>query len=167
MCLICDINTAHTHFPELSAHIKESKDNESSEKPSVPAAVPLFKKNVNSSKKKKINRLSEIASNDMVTRKNARLMKDPDHDGSTISEVVEQQDPHHDGSAISEVEALDTMDTIQNALSQNSDSMSKARSQHTLGILKALAPECKPSEGADDSCDNFTYPVNSIVDLKV
>lgn len=150
---------------ESSTHIKGSKGNESDDKPSAPATVPLFEKNANSRKRKKIERLSEIANNEMVTRKSARLMKDPHHDGITISEV-EQQDPHNDGSAISEVEAMDNMDATQNALSQKSDSMSKARSSHKLGILKSLAPECKPSEVADDSRNNITNPVNSVVDLK-
>jgi hypothetical protein len=163
--MICAIDTAHTYFPESSAHIKGSKGNESNEKPSVPAAVPLFEKNVNSRKRKKIKRLSEIASSEMVTRKSARLMKDPDHDGSTISEV-EEHDPHSYGSAISEVEAMDNVGT-ENASTQKSDSMSKARSGQKLRILKALAPECKPSAGADESCDNVTYPVNSVIDLKV
>ena len=79
---------ANTYFPESSAHIKdESKDNDSDEKPSVPAAVP-FEKNNNS--RKKIKRQSELASNEMVTRKKARLTKDPHHDGSAVSEVKQQ-----------------------------------------------------------------------------
>jgi hypothetical protein len=164
--LICAIDTAHTNFSESSAHIKGSKDNESDDKPSAPATVQLFEENANSIKRKKIKRLSGIANNEMVTRKSARLMKDPHHDGSTISEV-EQQDPHNDGSAISEVEAMDNMDVTQNALTQKSDSMSKAISSHKLGILKALAPEYKPSEVVVDYRNNITNPVNSVVDLKV
>ena len=61
---------------------------------------------------------------------------------------------------------MDNMDTTQ-VITQQSDSTSKAKSRRKLGILKALAPECKPSEGADDSCDNVAYPVNNVVDLKV
>ena len=62
---------------------------------------------------------------------------------------------------------MDDMDTTQNAITQQSDSTSKAKSRRKLGILKALAPECKPSEGANDSSENVTYPVNNVVDLKV
>ena len=75
-------------FPESSAHIKdESKDNESDEKPSVPAAVPFFEKKNNSRKTKKIKRQSELANIEMFTRKKARITKDPHHDGSAVSEV--------------------------------------------------------------------------------
>lgn len=130
---------------ESSAHIKdERKDNESAEKPSVPVAVPLFEKKDNSRQRKKIKRLSEIASKGMVTRRSARLMKDLHHDGGAISEV-EQKDRHNDESAISEVEAMDNMDTRQNAITQQRDSTSKVRSRHKKGILKALAPEHKDS----------------------
>jgi hypothetical protein len=62
---------------------------------------------------------------------------------------------------------MDNMDRTQNAITQQSDSPAKARSWRKLGILKALTPECKPPEGADDSCDNVTYPVNNVLDLKV
>jgi hypothetical protein len=62
---------------------------------------------------------------------------------------------------------MDNMDRTQNAITQQSDSPSKARSRRKLGILKALTPECKPPEGADDSCDNVTYPLNNVLDLKV
>jgi hypothetical protein len=87
----CAIDTACACFPESSAHIKdESKDNESDEKPSVPAAVPLFEKKDNSRKTKKIKRQSELVNIEMVTRKKARLTKDPHHDGSAISEVKQQ-----------------------------------------------------------------------------
>ena len=84
----CIIDITHTYFPESSAHIKdESKDNESDERPSVPAAVPYFEKKDNSRKTKKIKRQSELANIEMVTRKKARLTKDPLHDGSAVSEV--------------------------------------------------------------------------------
>jgi hypothetical protein len=94
----CAIDIACACFPESSAHIKdESKDNESDEKPnesdekpSVPAAVPLFEKKDNSRKTKKIKRQSELVNIEMVTRKKARLTKDPHHDGSAISEVKQQ-----------------------------------------------------------------------------
>ncbi|XP_051214162.1 protein ALWAYS EARLY 3 isoform X2 [Lolium perenne] len=222
---------------ESSAHIKdESKDNESDEKPnesdekpSVPAAVPLFEKKDNSRKTKKIKRQSELVNIEMVTRKKARLTKDPHHDGSTISEVKQQdckcgvktekkkrkystgkiskdaknalkdiekaEVSAEEGNVVSNKgrhthvspvskqnkskaqesspahadfgkEAMDNMDTTQNAITQQSDSPSKARSRRKLGILKALTPECKPPEGADDSCDNVTYPVNNVLDLK-
>uniref|UniRef100_A0ACD5ZAL0 Uncharacterized protein n=1 Tax=Avena sativa TaxID=4498 RepID=A0ACD5ZAL0_AVESA len=213
---------------ESSAHIKdESKDTESDEKPH--AAVPFFEKNNNSRKTKKIKRQSELANNEMITRKKARITKDPHHDGSAVSEVKQQDckcgvktekkkrksstgkiskdekdalkdigktevsaeegkvasnkgkltrvspvskqnkskaqesSPAHDDFA---KEAMDNMETTQNAITQQSDSTSKAKSRRKLGILKALAPECKPSEGADDSCNNVTYPVNNVVDLK-
>ncbi|XP_047044158.1 protein ALWAYS EARLY 2-like [Lolium rigidum] len=44
--------------------------------------------------------------------------------------------------------------------------MSKAIRSHKLGILKALAPEYKPSEVVVDYRNNITNPVNSVVDLK-
>jgi hypothetical protein len=62
---------------------------------------------------------------------------------------------------------MDNMDVTQDALTQKSDSMSKAISSHKLGILKALAPEYKPSEVVVDYRNNITNPVNSVVDLKV
>jgi hypothetical protein len=87
----CAIDTVRTYFPESSAHIKdESKDNESDEKPRVPAAVQFFEKKDNFRKTKKIKRQSELANIEMVTRKKARITKDPHHDGSAISEVKQQ-----------------------------------------------------------------------------
>lgn len=83
----CATDTTPNHFPESSAQFKDgSKDNESDDKPSVPAAVSLFDKKDKPRKTKKIKRQSEIASNEVVTRKKARLSKDHHHDGST-SEV--------------------------------------------------------------------------------
>lgn len=64
---------------------------------------------------------------------------------------------------------MDTAETTtQGATTQQADLTSKGRSHHKLGILKALAPECKLAEGADDSrSDKFSYPVNNVIGLKV
>lgn len=214
---------------ESSAQFKdESKDNESDDKPSVPAAVSLFDKKDKPRKTKKIKRQSEIASNEMVTRKKARLSKDHHHDGSTsevkqddckcgvkmekkkrksstlkiskdeknilkdsekteasaeegkvssnkgrhthVSPVSKQNKSKAQESSPAHAdfgkEAMDAVDTTENAITQQSDSASKSKSRRKLGILKALAPESKPAEGADDSCDNVSYPVNNVIELK-
>uniref|UniRef100_A0A453JFF0 DIRP domain-containing protein n=1 Tax=Aegilops tauschii subsp. strangulata TaxID=200361 RepID=A0A453JFF0_AEGTS len=192
---------------ESSAQFKDgSKDNESDDKPSVPAAVSLFDKKDKPRKTKKIKRQSEIAGNEVVTRKKARLSKDHHHDGST-SEVKQddckcgvKMEKKKRKSSILKIskdekntlkdsekteasaeegkvssnkahadlgkEAMDTVDTTENAITQQSDSASKSKSRRKLGILKALAPESKPAEGADDSCDNVSYPVNNVTELK-
>ncbi|XP_062185503.1 protein ALWAYS EARLY 2-like isoform X3 [Phragmites australis] len=77
---------------ESSAQIKdENKDNDSDEKPGMPAAVSVSEQKDNSkSTAKKLKRQSDIAGTDMVTRKKAKLAKDPHHDGSTTSEVKQQ-----------------------------------------------------------------------------
>ncbi|KAL6654226.1 hypothetical protein ACP70R_007691 [Stipagrostis hirtigluma subsp. patula] len=77
---------------ESSAQIKdENKDNDSDEKPGMPAAVAVYEQKDNSkSTAKKLKRQSEIASTDMVTRKKVKLAKDPHHDVSTTSEVKQQ-----------------------------------------------------------------------------
>uniref|UniRef100_M8BB98 Uncharacterized protein n=1 Tax=Aegilops tauschii TaxID=37682 RepID=M8BB98_AEGTA len=210
---------------ESSAQFKDgSKDNESDDKPSVPAAVSLFDKKDKPRKTKKIKRQSEIAGNEVVTRKKARLSKDHHHDGSTsevkqddckcgvkmekkkrkssilkiskdekntlkdsekteasaeegkvssnkgrhthVSPVSKQNKSKAQESSPAHAdlgkEAMDTVDTTENAITQQSDSASKSKSRRKLGILKALAPESKPAEGADDSCDNVSYPVNNI-----
>lgn len=217
---------------ESSAHIKdESRDNNFDDKPSVPAALSLSEKKEKSRKMKKVKRQSEIAGNEMVTRKKARLSKDPHHDEGAISEVKQQdcnvqkekkkrksatgkipKDEKKDekntmndiektevsaeegkvssnkgrharvspvskqnkskaqesspAHADSGKEAMDIVETTQNATTQQSDLTSKARSRRKLGILKALAPECKPAEGTDGSHDNVSYPVNNVIDLK-
>uniref|UniRef100_A0A453JEU6 DIRP domain-containing protein n=1 Tax=Aegilops tauschii subsp. strangulata TaxID=200361 RepID=A0A453JEU6_AEGTS len=184
---------------ESSAQFKDgSKDNESDDKPSVPAAVSLFDKKDKPRKTKKIKRQSEIAGNEVVTRKKARLSKDHHHDGST-SEVKqddckcgvkmekkkrkssilkiskdekntlkdsEKTEASAEEGKVSSNKAMDTVDTTENAITQQSDSASKSKSRRKLGILKALAPESKPAEGADDSCDNVSYPVNNVTELK-
>ncbi|VAI12082.1 unnamed protein product [Triticum turgidum subsp. durum] len=214
---------------ESSAQFKDgSKDNESDDKPSVPAAVSLFDKKDKPRKTKKIKRQSEIASNEVVTRKKARLSKDHHHDGSTsdvkqddckcgvkmekkkrksstlkiskdekntlkdsekteasaeegkvssnkgrhthVSPVSKQNKSKAQESSPAHAdfgkEAMDTVDMTENAITQQSDSASKSKSRRKLGILKALAPESKPAEGADDSCDNVSYPVNNVTELK-
>ncbi|XP_037431928.1 protein ALWAYS EARLY 2-like isoform X1 [Triticum dicoccoides] len=214
---------------ESSAQFKDgSKDNESDDKPSVPAAVSLFDKKDKPRKTKKIKRQSEIASNEVVTRKKARLSKDHHHDGSTsdvkqddckcgvkmekkkrksstlkiskdekntlkdsekteasaeegkvssnkgrhthVSPVSKQNKSKAQESSPAHAdfgkEAMDTVDMTENAITQQSDSASKSKSRRKLGILKALAPESKPAEGADDSCDNVSYPVNNVAELK-
>ncbi|KAF7069831.1 hypothetical protein CFC21_075405 [Triticum aestivum] len=214
---------------ESSAQFKDgSKDNESDDKPSVPAAVSLFDKKDKPRKTKKIKRQSEIAGNEVVTRKKARLSKDHHHDGSTsevkqddckcgvkmekkkrkssilkiskdekntlkdsekteasaeegkvssnkgrhthVSPVSKQNKSKAQESSPAHAdfgkEAMDTVDTTENAITQQSDSASKSKSRRKLGILKALAPESKPAEGADDSCDNVSYPVNNVTELK-
>ncbi|KAF7048997.1 hypothetical protein CFC21_057625 [Triticum aestivum] len=214
---------------ESSAQFKDgSKDNESDDKPSVPAAVSLFDKKDKPRKTKKIKRQSEIASNEVVTRKKARLSKDHHHDGSTsevkqddckcgvkmekkkrksstlkiskdekntlkdsekteasaeegkvssnkgrhahVSPVSKQNKSKAQESSPAHAdfgkEAMDAVDTTENAITQQSDSASKSKSRRKLGILKALAPESKPAEGADDSCDNVSYPVNNAIELK-
>ncbi|KAF7056392.1 hypothetical protein CFC21_063801 [Triticum aestivum] len=184
---------------ESSAQFKDgSKDNESDDKPSVPAAVSLFDKKDKPRKTKKIKRQSEIASNEVVTRKKARLSKDHHHDGST-SDVKqddckcgvkmekkkrksstlkiskdekntlkdsEKTEASAEEGKVSSNKAMDTVDMTENAITQQSDSASKSKSRRKLGILKALAPESKPAEGADDSCDNVSYPVNNVTELK-
>uniref|UniRef100_A0A0D9X4F2 DIRP domain-containing protein n=1 Tax=Leersia perrieri TaxID=77586 RepID=A0A0D9X4F2_9ORYZ len=63
--------------------------------------------------------------------------------------------------------AMDTVDTTQGATTQQADLASKGKSRRKMGILKALAPECKPTDGADDPrSDKFSYPVNNAIDLK-
>ncbi|KAM3271284.1 hypothetical protein ACQJBY_041827 [Aegilops geniculata] len=214
---------------ESSAQFKDgSKDNESDDKPSVPAAVSLFDKKDKPRKTKKIKRQSEIAGNEVVTRKKARLSKDHHHDGSTsevkqddckcgvkmekkkrkssilkiskdekntlkdsekteasaeegkvssnkgrhthVSPVSKQNKSKAQESSPAHAdfgkEAMDAVDTTENAITQQSDSASKSKSRRKLGILKALAPESKPAEGADDSCDNVSYPVNNVTELK-
>lgn len=76
-------------FPESSAQIKdENKDNDSDEKPSMPAAVSVLeKKDKSKSTVKKVKRQSELASADMAARKKARIAKVPNHDGIAISET--------------------------------------------------------------------------------
>ncbi|KAF7056393.1 hypothetical protein CFC21_063801 [Triticum aestivum] len=176
---------------ESSAQFKDgSKDNESDDKPSVPAAVSLFDKKDKPRKTKKIKRQSEIASNEVVTRKKARLSKDHHHDGST-SDVkqddckcgvkMEKKKRKSSTLKISKDEKNTLKDSEkteasaeegkvssnkENAITQQSDSASKSKSRRKLGILKALAPESKPAEGADDSCDNVSYPVNNVTELK-
>lgn len=76
---------------------------------------------------------------------------------------AQESSPAH---ADSGKEAMDIVETTQNATTQQSDLTSKARSRRKLGILKALAPECKPAEGTDGSHDNVSYPVNNVIDLK-
>ncbi|KAF7069827.1 hypothetical protein CFC21_075405 [Triticum aestivum] len=176
---------------ESSAQFKDgSKDNESDDKPSVPAAVSLFDKKDKPRKTKKIKRQSEIAGNEVVTRKKARLSKDHHHDGST-SEVKQddckcgvKMEKKKRKSSILKI-SKDEKNTLkdsekteasaeegkvssnkENAITQQSDSASKSKSRRKLGILKALAPESKPAEGADDSCDNVSYPVNNVTELK-
>ncbi|KAF7069826.1 hypothetical protein CFC21_075405 [Triticum aestivum] len=185
---------------ESSAQFKDgSKDNESDDKPSVPAAVSLFDKKDKPRKTKKIKRQSEIAGNEVVTRKKARLSKDHHHDGSTsevkqddckcgvkmekkkrkssilkiskdekntLKDSEKTEASAEEGKVSSNKEAMDTVDTTENAITQQSDSASKSKSRRKLGILKALAPESKPAEGADDSCDNVSYPVNNVTELK-
>ncbi|VAI12088.1 unnamed protein product [Triticum turgidum subsp. durum] len=185
---------------ESSAQFKDgSKDNESDDKPSVPAAVSLFDKKDKPRKTKKIKRQSEIASNEVVTRKKARLSKDHHHDGSTsdvkqddckcgvkmekkkrksstlkiskdekntLKDSEKTEASAEEGKVSSNKEAMDTVDMTENAITQQSDSASKSKSRRKLGILKALAPESKPAEGADDSCDNVSYPVNNVTELK-
>ncbi|XP_062225369.1 protein ALWAYS EARLY 3-like isoform X3 [Phragmites australis] len=77
---------------ESSSQIKdESKDIDSDEKPGMPSAVSVYEQKVISkSTVKKLRRQSEIANTEMVTRKKAKLAKDPHHDGSTTSEVKQQ-----------------------------------------------------------------------------
>ncbi|KAL5213572.1 hypothetical protein ABZP36_002724 [Zizania latifolia] len=187
---------------ESSAQIKdENKDNDSDEKPSVPAAMSALEKKDNSRMTKKVRRQSELASNDMVTRKKARITKVPHRDGSTISETkqldsnlgvktekkkrkpsaakiskdeknalkdVEKTEVSAEEGKESSNKAIDTVEaTTQGATAQQADLSSKGRSRRKIGILKALAPECKPTEGADDPRnDKFSYPVNNVIDLK-
>ncbi|KAF0900420.1 hypothetical protein E2562_031596 [Oryza meyeriana var. granulata] len=180
---------------ESSAQIKEeNKDNDSDEKPSMPAAVSVLEKKDNSrSTVKKVKRQSELASADMSTRKKARIAKVPHHDGSTISETKEldskfgvktekkKRKPSaakitkDEKSALKDVEKTEvsaeegkvSSNKAQGATIQQADLASKGRSRRKIGILKALAPECRSTDGADDPrSDKFSYPVNNVIDLK-
>ncbi|XP_015696072.1 protein ALWAYS EARLY 2 isoform X2 [Oryza brachyantha] len=64
--------------------------------------------------------------------------------------------------------AMDTVDTAtQGTTTQQADLASKGRSRRKIGILKALAPECRPTDGTDDPrSDKLSYPVNNVIDLK-
>ncbi|KAL6908230.1 hypothetical protein ACP4OV_002400 [Aristida adscensionis] len=77
---------------ESSAQIKdEIKDNDCDEKPGMPAAISVYERKDNTKcTAKKLKRQSEIVSTDMVTRKKAKVAKDPHHDVSTTSEVKQQ-----------------------------------------------------------------------------
>nr|XP_015631926.1 protein ALWAYS EARLY 2 isoform X1 [Oryza sativa Japonica Group] len=212
---------------ESSAQIKdENKDNDSDEKPSMPAAVSVLeKKDKSKSTVKKVKRQSELASADMAARKKARIAKVPNRDGIAISETKQldskfgvqtekkKRKPSaakiskDEKSALKDVEktevsaeegkvssnkgmhthvspvsnhminstahtdfgnvAMDTVDTTQGATTQQADLASKGRSRRKIGILKALAPECRPTDGADDlRSDKFSYAVNNVIDLK-
>lgn len=79
-------------FPESSAQIKdENKDVDSDDRPGMPAAVSVYEQKVNSkSTARKVKRQPEISNSEMVTRKKAKVTKDPHHDGSTTSDVKQQ-----------------------------------------------------------------------------
>jgi hypothetical protein len=50
----------------------------------MPAAVSVYEQKVNSkSTARKVKRQPEISNSEMVTRKKAKVTKDPHHDGST------------------------------------------------------------------------------------
>jgi hypothetical protein len=57
----------------------------------MPAAVSVYEQKGNSkSTARKVKRQSGISNTEMVTRKKAKLAKDPHHDGSTTSDVKQQ-----------------------------------------------------------------------------
>ncbi|CAL4999632.1 unnamed protein product [Urochloa decumbens] len=183
---------------ESSAQIKdEIKDNDSDGKPSMPAAMSVYEQKDNSkSMAKKLKRQSEIASTDVVTRKKAKIPKDPHHDGSTTSEAKQQactcgvktekkkrksstgkvskdektilKDEEKTEVSAEEGKASSNKETaIQGATAPQADLTSKVKSRRKLGIQKSLSQECKPTEGAGDSgSDKLSYSLSNIIDVK-
>ncbi|KAK8447875.1 hypothetical protein SEVIR_8G170900v4 [Setaria viridis] len=183
---------------ESSAQIKdENKDNDSDGKPSIPAAVSVYEqKDYSKSMAKKLKRQSEIASTDMVTRKKAKLAKDPHHDGSTTSEVKQQactcgvktekkkrksstgKVSKDEKNILKDVEKTEVSaeegkassnkeTTARGATPPQADLTSKVKSRRKGGIQKSLTQECKPTEGADDSgSDKLSYSLSNIIDVK-
>ncbi|TVU38319.1 hypothetical protein EJB05_11682 [Eragrostis curvula] len=182
---------------ESSAQIKdENKDDDSDEKPSMPAAVSVYEQKISSkSTARKAKRQSETANTEMVTKKKAKVAKDPRHDGSTTD--VKQQactcgvkaerkkrksstaKVLKDGKDIlKDIEKTEVSTeegkvssnketTTQGETTPQADLSSKGKSRRKLGIQQALTEKCKPTMSIDDTgSDKFSYSVNNIVDLK-
>ncbi|KAG8064258.1 hypothetical protein GUJ93_ZPchr0004g39168 [Zizania palustris] len=158
---------------ESSAQIKdENKDNDSDEKPSVPAALSVLEKKDNSRMTKStISEMKQLDSNlGVKTEKKKRkpsVAKISRDEKNALKDVDKTEVSAEEGKESSN-KAIDTVEaTTQGATTQQADLSSKGRSRRKIGILKALAPECKPIEGADDPRnDKFSYPVNNVIDLK-
>ncbi|KAK3163558.1 hypothetical protein QOZ80_1AG0005280 [Eleusine coracana subsp. coracana] len=183
---------------ESSAQIKdENKDDDSDEKPGMPEAVSVYEQKVNSKNTaRKVKRQSEISNTDMVTRKKAKLAKDPHHDESTTSDVKQQactcgvktekkkrkssttKVSKDEKSILKDVEKTEVSaeegkvsynkeTTTQGETTPQADLSSKVKSRRKIGIQQALTEECKPTKGADDTgSDKFSYSLNNVIDLK-
>ncbi|KAK3159984.1 hypothetical protein QOZ80_1BG0053760 [Eleusine coracana subsp. coracana] len=182
---------------ESSAQIKdENKDDDSDEKPGMPEAVSVYEQKVNSKNTaRKIKRQSEISNTDMVTRKKAKLAKDPHHDESTTSDVKQQACTcvktekkkrkssttkvlKDEKSILRDVEKAEVSaeegkvssnkeTATQGETTPQADLSSKVKSRRKIGIQQALTEECKPTKGADDTgSDKFSYSLNNVIDIK-
>ncbi|ONM29082.1 Protein ALWAYS EARLY 3 [Zea mays] len=168
-------------FGESSAQIKdENKDVDSDDRPGMPAAVSVYEQKVNSkSTARKVKRQPEISNSEMVTRKKAKVTKDPHHDGSTTSDVKQQActcgvktEKKKRKSSTTKVSAEEgkvssNIGTTTQGDTTQADLSSKGKSCRKIGIQQALIEECKSTKVANDTgSDKFSHSVNNVIDLK-
>ncbi|KAL5670996.1 hypothetical protein ACJX0J_015302, partial [Zea mays] len=166
---------------ESSAQIKdENKDVDSDDRPGMPAAVSVYEQKVNSkSTARKVKRQPEISNSEMVTRKKAKVTKDPHHDGSTTSDVKQQActcgvktEKKKRKSSTTKVSAEEgkvssNIGTTTQGDTTQADLSSKGKSCRKIGIQQALIEECKSTKVANDTgSDKFSHSVNNVIDLK-